>query len=182
MKLEKPLLILDLDETLVRSLTAPLARPAEFVVAHYSVYFRPGVREFLSLVNQSYTLGLWSSATMAYVAPIAIELWRGLSEPLFVWDRERCTPRYDFHKQEEYFLKDLRRVERNGVDLKRVLIVDDEFRKLALQYGNALLIRPYLGAESDDELLQLGHFLEQVKDMDNLQKIDKGPWAGWRNR
>lgn len=174
--MEKPLLILDLDETLIRSVSDPLPRAHDLLVAQYSVYFRPGVRRFLREVGEFYTLGLWSSATMAYVAPIAISLWQGLPEPLFVWDRDRCTQRFDFHKEEDFYLKDLRRVERNGISLSRVLIVDDEFRKVSLQYANALLIKPYLGESEDQELDLLAGYLVKIKDQPNFQKIAKGPW------
>lgn len=175
--MEKPLLILDLDETLIRSVAEPLDRPPEFVVADYNVYFRPGVSDFLKLVGEHYTLGIWSSATMAYVAPIAINLWRGLADPLFVWDRDRCTQRFDFFRHEEFYVKDLRKVERNGVSLRRMLIVDDEFRKVSLQIANAVLIKPFHGDLHDRELADLGRFLVSIKDEPDMQRISKGRWC-----
>jgi TFIIF-interacting CTD phosphatase-like protein len=74
----RPLLILDLDETLIRGATQALDRAPDMMLAHYFVYFRPHVRDFLEQGSENFTLALWSSATIAYIAPIARALWKGL--------------------------------------------------------------------------------------------------------
>lgn len=172
----KPLLILDLDETLIRGATAVLDRAPEMVLAHYFVYFRPHVREFLAQVNENFTLALWSSATMAYIAPIARAVWNGLPDPLFVWDRSYCTIRYDFHQGQEYYVKDLRKVAAKGIDLGQILMVDDELRKVSYQYANAICVQQFLGDLADRELFDLSSYLGTIKEFPDFRKIDKSNW------
>ncbi len=174
--IEKPLLILDLDETLIRGVNEALDRAPEMVLSHYFIYYRPHVREFLAHCGERYTLGLWSSATSNYIAPIAKALWKDLPPPLFVWDRSRCTVRYDFHKGEEYFVKDLRKVMANGVDLARMIMVDDELRKVSLQNANALCVRPFLGDTDDAELQHLSKYLDSICGAPDFRKVDKTHW------
>ncbi|MBP9094149.1 HAD family hydrolase [bacterium] len=172
----RPLLILDLDETLIRGATQALDRAPDMMLAHYFVYFRPHVFEVLAQCNENFTLALWSSATIAYIAPIARALWKGLPDPLFVWDRSYCTVRYDFHKNQEYYIKDLRKVEAKGRDLNQVLMVDDELRKVSYQHANAICVKQFLGDMADQELLELLHYLESIKDIPDFRKIDKSSW------
>ncbi len=173
---DKPLLILDLDETLIRGATAALDRAPEMVLAHYFVYFRPHVREFLAECNEKFTLAIWSSATLAYIAPIARAVWKGLPEPLFVWDRNYCTVRYDFHNRQEYYIKDLRKVVAKGIDLGQILMVDDEIRKVSFQYANAICVKQYLGDLADRELLDLAQYLETIRQAPDFRKVDKSAW------
>lgn len=173
---EKPLLILDVDETLIHAATTRLDYAPDMVLAHYFVYFRPHVKRFLKDCGETFTLGVWSSATINYLTPIIRELWGDLPEPLFLWDRSRCTTRYDFHREEEYFVKDLRKVEANGRDLSRVLMVDDELRKVSFQYGNALCPRPFRGEVDDDELPRLFAYLQSIHAASDYRKIDKKDW------
>jgi hypothetical protein len=65
-----------------------------------------------------------------------------LKLPLLILDldetliRERCTWRRSPETQQEYWLKNLRKVKRLGYDLDRVLMVDEEAHKLERNYGN----------------------------------------------
>ncbi len=172
----KPLLILDVDETLIHAATRPLDYAPDMVLAHYFVYFRPHVKQFLKDCNDNFTLGIWSSATISYLTPITQALWGDLPEPLFLWDRTRCTTRYDFNACQEYYVKDLRKVEANGRDLARVLMVDDELRKVSYHYGNALVPRAFRGEEDDDELPRLFKYLASIRDESDYRKINKKDW------
>ena len=74
-----------------------------------------------------------------------------------MWARSRCIrfrlPRLDeqgfdsldYSTQYE-FAKRLKKVVRRGFDLKRTLIVDDTPEKVSQNYGNAIYIKPFLGA------------------------------------
>lgn len=173
---DKPLLIMDLDETLIRGVREPLPRAADMIVGQYSIYFRPFAREFLSGSLECFTLGFWSSASINYVGPICKELMDGLPDPLFVWDRSRCTQRYDFHKGTEIYLKDLSRISKNGVNLSRVIIVDDEPRKLTLNHGNAIYVRSFTGDQNDEELRLLASYLNSIADVPDFRRVDKHYW------
>jgi len=58
----KPLLILDLDETLVHTADHDLQSPADFCLAGLHVYLRPFLTDFLMTVSQLFKLAVWSSA------------------------------------------------------------------------------------------------------------------------
>lgn len=180
--MEKPLLILDLDETLIRGVHEPLEQDYDMLLGPYFIYFRPFVSDFLANQNERFRLGFWSSATMSYVGPICRQLMKGLPDPLFVWDRERCTERFDHFRQETYWAKDLRNIERNGMSLDRVLIVDDEMRKMNRHYGNALLVNQFLGSPEDNELVKLDAFLAGVYQQEDLRKVPKDNWQASLSR
>ncbi len=98
---------------------------------------------------------------------------------MFVWDRSRCTRRTDFTLQEEYYLKDLQKVKKKGYDLARVLILEDEPRKVNRHFGNAIFVKPYVGALDDDELPKLASYLQSVADVSNYRVLEK---RNWRSR
>lgn len=119
---QRPLLILDIDETLIHGRETPLDRECEFRAGEFYIYVRPNVQRFLGTVSEFYDLACWSAASKDYLDVVLTELMSGLGCSLrFIWDRSRCTRRVDFVYQEEYFLKDLKKVKRKGFDLTRVL-------------------------------------------------------------
>jgi RNA polymerase II subunit A small phosphatase-like protein len=150
-----PLLILDLDETLIFGTETPLSRLPDLMVGPFGVYLRPHLDEFIARVSALYRLAVWTSATQSYAAPIVNRLFPPTVQLEFLWARERCTWRRNPETYEEYWLKNLRKVKERGYDLDRVLMVDDTASKLERNYGNHIAIAPYTGATDDDELLRL---------------------------
>ncbi len=75
-------------------------------------------------------------ATESYAAPIVRSIFPPDLPLAFFWTRERCTWRRNLETQQEYWLKNLRKVKRLGYDLDRVLMVDDEDHKLERNSGN----------------------------------------------
>ena len=94
----------------------------------------------------------------------------------FVWSHERCTWRHHPETREEYWLKNLRKVERLGYDLDRVLMVDDESNKLENKHGNRIPIAPFTGTSDDTELPLLARYLLSVSSRPNLRAIAKRRW------
>ena len=179
--LPRPLLILDIDETLIHGREEPLARFCEFRAGLYHIYERPHLSQFLQSVSELYDLACWSSATHDYLEIVVKAITNDLAAPiLFVWDRSRCTRRTDFTLQEEYFLKDLRKVKKKGYDLDRVLILEDEPRKVNRHFGNAVFVRPYVGALDDDELLKLAAYLKSIASVPNFRALEKRNWRSLR--
>lgn len=175
--LSRPLLILDIDETLIHGREEPLDRPCEFRAGQYHIYERPHLSQFLDVVSEQYDLACWSSATHDYLEIVVNTITNNLAEPLlFVWDRSRCTRRTDFTLQEEYFLKDLQKIKKKGFDLERVLILEDEPRKVNRHFGNAIFVRPYLGALDDNELPKLASYLESIASISNFRDLEKRNW------
>lgn len=70
-----PLLILDLDETLVFGVRTPLDRPPHLWVAPYAIYRRPHLDEFVARVRLAYQLAVWTSATASYAAPVVRDIF-----------------------------------------------------------------------------------------------------------
>lgn len=175
----RPLLILDLDETLIHGAEMELGRSADFQVGPFHIYRRPHLADFLASVSQWYELAIWSSASDDYVCEIAATLAQCGIQWSFVWSRDRCVQRMNPEAFETVFFKDLKKVVRLGYHLNRVLIVDDMPEKLSRNYGNAIYVSRFEGEETDNELPQLAAFLHALNDAPNFRTIEK---RGWRTR
>lgn len=175
-----PLLILDLDETLIFGSEKALAHPCDFRVGPFYVYERPGLSQFFETVEKHFDLAVWSSASEAYVESIAARLasrngvyWK------FVWTRTKCITKLDHETFEYHYIKDLRKTKRFGYPKERILIVDDTMQKVSRNYGNAIYPTPFIGDKDDVELVQLGKYLRSIKDCVNFRGIEK---RGWRRQ
>jgi TFIIF-interacting CTD phosphatase-like protein len=180
--LPRPLLILDLDETLVHARETALDRAPDFKQSSYFIYKRPFLAEFLTSVAAHYDLAVWSAAGTGYVEPTVKRLVADLPQPLelrFVWSFPRCTRRFNHEAHEEYYIKDLKKVRDRGFDLDRVLIVDDLERNSERNFGNAVYIKPFEGDLEDRELLNLADYLSDLSASSNFRTVEK---RRWRNR
>jgi TFIIF-interacting CTD phosphatase-like protein len=173
----RPLLILDLDETLVHADEALLARRADFVAGPYLGYVRPFFWEFLASVRPHWALAVWTSSSAAYAAAVVDHLFPDV-ELEFAWSCTRCTRRFDYDLGEEVWIKDLRKAARRGFPLERILIIDDSPEKLRRQYGNLLRVRPWHGDPRDTELRDVIAFLQWLLSARNFRTIEK---RGWRS-
>jgi TFIIF-interacting CTD phosphatase-like protein len=175
--MDRPLLILDIDETLIHGTEISLGRPGDFMAGDYHIYLRPHVEEFLLTVYSGYNLACWSSASESYLSIIMAELMPHPElQPLFTWDRRRCTPRLDIASDRFYFLKNLKKVRRRGYDLRRVLILEDEPIKVNRHYGNAVYVKPFFGDVEDSELLKLSRYLLSIQYTPNFRELEKRDW------
>lgn len=171
----KNLLILDLDETLIHTSEKELEIPYDFEFNGFFVYKRPFLNEFLESVKSDYSIAVWSSGTKSYVDKLLMGM--GLKEEAleFVWSRSRCTRRFDPDLQEFFFLKDLKKVKSKGYSLDRVLILEDEPRKVQRHYGNAIYVRSYFGT-ADSELLVLKRYLHKIRNATSIRELEKRNW------
>jgi len=170
------LLILDLDETLIYASEKQLDRESEHRVGPYSVYERPFLREFLGEVAERFQLAVWSSSSPAYAGAIVQLIFPPEIELKFVWGRDRCVQKYDGEWQTTYYVKDLRKVERLGYDLQRLLIVDDTPHKCERNYGNAVYVPEFIGDRDDTVLRLLGPYLITLSGVTNIRTIEKRNW------
>lgn len=178
MSAERILLILDVDESLIHAAESSLTHSCDFTVGAYHIYRRPGLQDFLAGCAQAFDLAFWSSGTSDYVETIVNSILPAGVEPRFVWARPRCVRRFDYERQSENYIKDLRKIKRQGFSLARVLIVDDDPVKLSRNYGNAMYVRPYLGQSGDDELRRLLPYLVSLRHVTDVRCIEK---RGWRS-
>lgn len=170
------LLILDLDETMIHASTEPLGSKPDFRIGPYHVYCRPFLSEFLARCGEVYRLAVWSSASTDYVGATVAQIVPKETNLAFCWTRDRCTRRFDEELQEEFYVKNLKKVERLGFSLNRVLIVEDEPRKVRSHFGNAIYLRPFVGSETDDELMTLSKYLPTISSVTNVRDIEKRKW------
>ena len=180
----KPLLILDLDETLIYSTPEMDGGAFDFRIPGYHVLKRPGVDAFLQLAAEHYQLAVWSAATGDYVAEIVWALFPPEIPLAFVWGRERTPLRNILDKETgetegfpyPVFVKRLKKVKKLGFSLDRTLIVDDKPAGLQENFGNAIIMPEFKGDPDDRELLRLGNYLMKIKDEPNFRKLEKRNW------
>lgn len=175
----RPLLILDLDETLVHASESELPCGSDFVCGEYFVRRRPYLTHFIDRCASTYCLAVWTSATGGYAASVVDRIF-GEVPLAFVWARDRCTNRFNLETQERYWVKDLKKVRHAGHDLARVLVVDDTPQKLERNYGNLVLVREFTGDPEDRELYELADYLVALADVADFRKIEKRHWRAAR--
>lgn len=172
-----PLLILDLDETLICASDDASGPPYEFIVGPYFVHRRPFLEPFLKAASLTYQLAVWSSSTEDYVAAVVRQIIPRDITLSFQWGRSRCSQRFDPELHEYYWAKDLKKVKRLGYNLDRVLIVEDSPEKVERSYGNAIYVKSYEGDPTDQELQKLGPYLARLAKCENFRRVEK---RGWR--
>jgi TFIIF-interacting CTD phosphatase-like protein len=177
--LRRPLVILDLDETLIFGSESQLHREADFRVGPYHIYKRPALDAFLRSISQKFDVAIWSSASEDYVDGISGILSVSVGRWKFVWARKRCVQRLNPETFESDYIKDLRKVERLGFDLDQTLIVDDTPRKVSRNYGNAIYVSPFFGSDDDVELPLLQLYIDSLHREYNYRRLEK---RGWRTR
>ncbi len=172
----KPLLIFDLDETLVYASEKVLSTNPHFTFDLYHIYQRPHLHEVLSGLAEFFRLAIWSSAGDAYVEHVANQIKPADLTFEFVWGYSKCTPKSDPETSRHYNLKNLKKVKRKGFSLRRTLIVDNTPSKVAANYGNAIYIPDFVGNTEDAELLKLRDYLLLIKYREDFTRVEKRFW------
>ena len=133
-------------------------------------------------ISQVYDLAVWSSATSDYVGEIASNIRTTGNDWKFVWARDRCIPRMHGETCETVYIKDLKKVKRLGYSLDRILFVDDTPNKMARNYGNAIYVQPFEGADDDSELPRLLIYLQKIRNEQNYRTLEKRGWRSWSEK
>ena len=178
--MNRPLLILDLDETLVWAADDPAPSVFDFKAFKYFVTKRPHLNTFLDRAFEWFEVAVWTSSDDLYASRIVNQVFADVAQLQFVWTRVKCTQRYDEETRELYFLKDLKKVKRKGFDLCRVLILDDSPEKAHRHYGNYIGVRSFEGQSNDQELLDILPFLDWLKDRPDFRRVEKRNWRTQR--
>ncbi|MFZ6760474.1 NIF family HAD-type phosphatase [Undibacterium sp. Ji50W] len=175
----KKLLILDLDETLLYATKDHLGREPDFIFFGYQCYLRPHVKEFLAYCQEHFDLAVWTSSSEDYAHIVVSHLFDGDAPLKFLWSRKRCTYVFDPEQQNYEWVKDLRKVRRQGYRLEHVIMLDDTPEKLRRNYGNLVRINMFEGQVDDRELTLLMPYLQELKHAANIRAVEK---RGWRRR
>lgn len=172
---KKKTLILDLDETLIHSLSrglprglrtaSPLSPPRTIeirindLLCLYYVYKRPYCDYFLQQASQWFDLQIFTASVQEYADPIVDWLENDLID-----HRSAAAPRlfsrrhYRHHctyKDGVGYIKDLSRFFSKEEDLKNVILLDNSPISYALHHDNGIMIEGWINDHSDRELLHL---------------------------
>lgn len=173
---EKKLLILDLDETLVYATEEKLERQEDFTIGEYIVYKRPYLQEFIAFCLENFDVAVWTSSTQNYAIKIVEEIFQNPNELKFLWSRLRCTISFDEEERENFLEKKMTKVGRRGYDLNKVIVIDDLPQVWRNSYGNLVRVNPFFGETDDNELQKLIIYLERLKNAENIRKVEKRLW------
>jgi RNA polymerase II subunit A small phosphatase-like protein len=168
--MKKPLLVLDMDETLIHTAhddeQPPRAPDFTFSLdtceSSFDVYERPGVHEFLKQVSSDFEVAVWTAGTRDYAEPILDWLDRDgvITTRLY---RDSCTlHRYGF------YVKDLGKLNRC---LSKIIIVDNNPRSFAFHQRNGIKCSDYYFDEYDEELKRIYQFLHHVKNVTDFRDV-----------
>ena len=174
--MDKPLLILDLDETLIFASEQRLDRDPAFTCGSYSIYCRPYLIEFFQEIITTFRFGVWTSSTEDYMECVIKNVIPKEIKLDFAFSRQRCSQVFDPNTGEMNWVKDLKKIKKKGYSLDRVIIVDDSPSKLERNYGNLIRISPWYGSEEDDELKYLSKYLIKISGVSSFRKIEKRFW------
>lgn len=195
----KKILVLDLDETLIYAtednnnverelydfkIEFPVEMYTKATV--YYVYKRPYFDQFIKQVAIMYRLVIWTAAEKEYAQPVIQQLFSTTNiKPEFIFHAYHCTRRYNNMNYEMdtgdrcMTVKNLRKVKTKfKIPLSRILIVDDMARNCVDNYGNAIIIPGYTGKSKDTALLDLITYLKYLSNVPDVRTINK---TNWRN-
>jgi len=174
--MDRKLLILDIDETLIYASECPLDRSPDFIAGHYFVYRRPELNTFLHVCEKYFNLAVWTSSNSLYANAVCSQIFHRDTVLEFLWSRERCTWRFNPNLYDYEWLKDLKKVKRIGYSLEKVLVVDDSPAKLSRNYGNLVSLKAFTGDKDDRELLLLSRYLPTLASVVNVRTVEKRYW------
>ena len=178
----KKLLILDLDNTLIR--THPSSENiVDFLElnienCNYYVQKRPFVSEFLEFCLEHFRVAIWSAGKEEYVDKVVSYLFdERKKELVFIWSREKCTTltvTFSFCEPITYYFKRLKKIWKNKSyvsNRKNTLIIDDTPSTYCKNYGNAIRIQPFWGSYRDNDLIRIRNILLVCKDAQDVRDV-----------
>lgn len=177
--LQRQLIVLDLDETLIFATETPTERTAEFRAGRYHVYRRPYLAPFLDFCFARFTVGVWTTASPTFAARVVEQCFPNHDALQFVWASDRCTRAYNAETTAWEWRKPLVKLTRRGWSREAVIAVDDTPSKWAKSHGNLVAVRPWFGDTADDELARLMPYLTYLQTVPNVRTIEK---RGWQRR
>lgn len=179
MSIGRKLLVLDLDETLIRSFSSPLPfGPPHAMIVHYHMYRRPHVDTFLRSMASCYDLAVWTSASPAYAREVIAASIPSDLKLEFVYTAEQCESYFDDATGLVRIVKELARLGELGRDLRDIVVIDDIADTFSLNSENGVLVAAFDGDPEDEELLRLEPFLLHLANLPDVRTEEKRGWRG----
>ncbi|WNJ19507.1 HAD family hydrolase [Pontibacter sp. G13] len=172
------LIVLDLDETLIHATRKGVEFEImpEFEVYEYKIYVRPFLLEFVTELSKEFEIGIWSSAHEAYIEAVLEKIIPEEIKLEFIWGSEKCTVRRDLELDRYVKTKRLKKLKKLGYSMNEIIMIDDSAEKLKQNYGNSIIIRPFMGNPLDKELSYLWKYLLSLKGKENVRVVEKDNW------
>ncbi|EPX71626.1 Nem1-Spo7 phosphatase complex catalytic subunit Nem1 [Schizosaccharomyces octosporus yFS286] len=170
-KLPKKTLVLDLDETLIHSVSRgsrttsgqpiEVHVPGEHPILYY-IHKRPHLDYFLANVSEWFHLVLFTASVQPYADPIIDYLER--DKKLFVerYYRQHCT------LVNSSFVKDLSVCK---IHLSRIMIIDNSPASYDIHKENAIPVEGWISDPSDVDLLNLLSFLYALQYVQDVRAL-----------
>jgi RNA polymerase II subunit A small phosphatase-like protein len=187
--MQRKLVVLDIDETLVKSNKQPN------FFSDFTVFFRdngeklyvtkrPYLDKFLAYVFDNFDVAFWSSGDIEYVNAIVKRILLPHQKPVFVYGKDKCTVRHignmmmnNIFYQYVKRLKKVWRRKTNPYNKHNTIMIDDTKEKAMLNYGNLIEMIPYHGFDLDDiELKLLIMLLKDLKTHPNIREARLNNW------
>ena len=169
----RPLLILDIDQTLLYASTIPLDKPHDYQAERTWIYKRPHVDTFLNFCMTHFQIGVWTSARSSYAEEIFSQVFAYLPV-IFIFSEQHCLAGLDANG-EKISIKPLGQLSQYGFKLNQVLMIDDSEEKHCLNPDNLILVKPYYARGECDELLLLEKYLIAIK-QENILDLNNQYW------
>lgn len=167
---KKKLLVLDLDETLIHTVSTnerlPRAPDNVFYFnaqeRSYPVYKRPGVQKFLMSVASQFEVAVWTAGTRDYAEPILnwLDPYGFITTRIY---RDSCT-----EMEQDGYVKDLSKLNRS---LSEVVIVDNNPYSFQCQPDNGIQCLDFYFDQCDTELQRIRQFLHIIKDVRDTRTV-----------
>lgn len=168
----KKTLILDLDETLVHSISKSsrstknghmIEVKISEVATLYYVHKRPYCDFFLQKASKWFDLVIFTASVKEYADPVID--WLETERKYFSkrYYRNHCTLR-----DREGYIKDLSTVDPN---INKLIIIDNSPISYALHENNAILVEGWINDDSDQDLLNLLPLLEALKYTNDVRPL-----------
>lgn len=169
---QKKTLILDLDETLVHSLSRGTrmsgghmveVKLKDQVATLYYVHKRPYCDLFLKQVSKWFNLVIFTASVQEYADPVIdwLESERKYFDARYY--RDHCTLR-----DSQGYIKDLAKVDKN---LNNAIIIDNSPISYALHENNAILVEGWINDPTDTDLLSLIPLLSAMRYTTDVRTI-----------
>ena len=176
----KKVILLDLDETLIHGdfqeeYLNDIDHPYDKIIKFTSldeqeevsvgIFIRNGVQKFLEEISKIFDIGIFTASSKDYADAVINYLDPNNEFIKFRLYRNSCI------KVNNISIKDLRII---GVDLKNIVLIDNNMYSFANQLGNGILINSFYYDKNDYDLFSvMSYLLTYIAPTDDVRKINE---------